>query len=37
MYRGVIELGKSLSVISDLRQQAKTEHNLVGLFVVSHG
>ena len=35
MNRGVIELGKRLSVISDTRQQAKAEHNLVEVLIIS--
>jgi len=35
MHRGVTELKQRLSVISDLRQQAKTEHNLIEVLIIS--
>jgi predicted transposase YbfD/YdcC len=35
MYRGVTALKERLSVISDLRQQAKTEHNLVEVLIIA--
>jgi predicted transposase YbfD/YdcC len=35
MYRGVTELRKRLAVIPDLRQQAKTEHNLAEVLIIS--
>jgi predicted transposase YbfD/YdcC len=35
MHRGVTELKKRLSGISDIRQQAKTEHNLAEVLIIS--
>ena len=35
MYRGVTELKERLSIISDIRQLAKTEHNLVEVLIIS--
>ena len=35
MHRGVTELKESLSKLSDSRQQAKTEHNLVEVLIIS--
>ena len=35
MYYKMTELRKRLAVISDIRQQAKTQHNLVEVLIIS--